>query len=414
MSRLANRGHNAADVAHFTERANGPHSVRWKASSYWWSNGVQTLLREDIPITGGTLSLDSSDPIRRHLTLEVAGVGELVPNDPADALAPFGQYLILWMTIDRADGSWFNWSKVGEFPIQTCTSEWPSMIQTVEAADWSKPVQDHLHGKKHSYNHMTIHNAVKTITEASLHDRAFSIYADAESYDVRVEPNSVAEAGSSRWDYAVELCQARGFETFFQHDGDLVIRKDITNDDDNSIPAVGPDIGSVSDPIAIIRDGEGGNLVALTSSVTREGGCSGAFITLHETASQSLRRHGRRVAGDRRVNVTVQALGTGPLEWGGRYPKQPYVVEKPVKVITDDIVAAQTRRAKRILHKRGGVIRSLDLDAVGLYWVEPDDRVRVQYAGRTEYHFVSSIEFDLSGQSPARIRTRSLNTQDPG
>jgi hypothetical protein len=40
--------------------------------------------------------------------------------------------------------------------------------------------------------------------------------------------------------------------------------------------------------------------------------------------------------------------------------------------------------------------------------------VKIVYDGRTEYHFVASIEFDLAGESPARIRTRALAVEDPG
>jgi hypothetical protein len=275
-------------------------------------------------------------------------------------------------------------------------------------------VDQFLHTHKKGYNKLTIHNAVKQLTEAALPDRVFSIHSTDEAKSTMVEPHSIAEAGSGRWETAVALCQARGFECFFNTDGDLVVRKDITNDDAETIPAVGPDIGTVTYPVAVIRDGNGGNLVSLTQGVTREGGANGVFINLHETASQTLRRQGRPVSGDKRVNVQVSALADGPIKWGDRYGRQPIVIEKPVKVITDDVVAAQTRRAKRILNRRGGVIRTLDLDAVGLWWCEPDDRVKIVYDGRTEYHFVASIEFDLAGESPARIRTRALAVEDPG
>jgi hypothetical protein len=110
----------------------------------------------------------------------------------------------------------------------------------------------------------------------------------------------------------------------------------------------------------------------------------------------------------------VQALATGSTAWGDRYGRQNVVIEKAVHVITDDVVSAQRQRAKRLLHRRGGVVRSCDIDVVGCYWLESDDRIKVQYDGRTEFHFVSSIEFDISGESPARIRTRSLTTSDPG
>ena len=104
---------------------------------------------------------------------------------------------------------------------------------------------------------------------------------------------------------------------------------------------------------------------------------------MHETASQELRREGRPVAGDKRVNVQVQALATGSIGWGDRFGRLPTVIERPVKVITDDVVATHTRRAKRMLHRRGGVVRSLDADVVGCYHVEPDDRVRINYDGRS-------------------------------
>ena len=113
-----------------------------------------------------------------------------------------------------------------------------------------------------------------------------------------------------------------------------------------------------------------------------------------------------RMGGDRRTVLNLSVVRV--------MADQNIVLVRDVKRINDNIVNAQIHRAKRLLHKRGGVIRSVDLDAVGLYWVEPDDRVKVKYAGRTEDHYVASIDFDLSGAEPARIRTRSLTVTDPG
>jgi hypothetical protein len=414
MSRLSSRGYSAQDAADFRTRANGPHTLRWKASSYRWSGGVEHLLYDDLPLVGGTLSLDASDPTRRKLTLDVGGGEALVPVTSADPLAPFGQLVKLWCRIDRADGSWFPWLKHGEFPIVTVTSEWPSLVQTVECQDYSSVVDDYLHTKKKSYNHLTVHNALKQITEAALPDKVFAIHSEDHAKTIKVEPNSVAESGSSRWETATMIAQARGFETFFDWDGDLVIRDDVTDDQDETIPAVGPDIGTVTNPIATIRDGAGGNLVALTVAVTREGACNAVFINIHETASQTLRAKKKKLAGDKRVNVQVSALGDGAIAWGDKFGRVPIVMERQVKLITDDIVAAQRRRARRLLNRRGGVVRTVDLDAVGLYWLEADDKVRIVYHGVTEAMYVASIEFDLSGQSPARIRCRSLSVTDPG
>lgn len=414
MSRLSSRGFTPDDATEMQQRANGPHSVRWKASSYRWTGGVEQLLFDDLPLTGGRLSLDASEPTRRKLSLNVASVGELVPTTSSAPLAPFGQVIKLWVRIDRFDGSWLPWLKMGEYPILTTSSEWPGLNQTVACEDYSSVVDAYAHTKKKGYNRLTIHNAIKEITEAALPDRAFTIHSEDGAKTTKVEPNSNAEAGSSRWDIAVQIAQARGFETFFDANGDLVIRDDVTDDQNETIPGVGPDIGTVSNPVAVIHDGAKGNLVALNVSVTREGACNGVFINLHETASQTLRAKRRGLAGDKRVNVQVSALGTGSIAWGDKFGRVPVVLERQVKLITDDIVTAQQRRAKRLLNRRGGVVRSIDLDAVGLYWLEPDDKVRIQYKGTSEAHYIASVEFDLGGGSPTRIRTRSLSVSDPG
>lgn len=414
MSRLSTRGFSPEDAAEMQERANGPHSVRWKASAYRWSGGVEYLLSDDIPLTGGRLSLDASEPVRRKLSLEVASAGGLVPTTSNAPLAPFGQVIKLWVRIDRFDGSWLPWLKMGEYPIITTTSEWPGLNQTVECEDYSSVVDAYAHTRKKGYNRLTIHQALQEITEAALPDRVFAIHSEDGAKSMKVEPNSIAEAGSSRWDTAVQIAQARGFETFFDYNGDLVIRDDVTDDQNETIPGVGPDIGTVSNPVAVIRDGPGGNLVALTVSVTREGACNGVFVNIHETASQTLRAKKKKLAGDKRVNVQVSALGTGSIAWGDRFGRVPVVLERQVKLITDDIVTAQRHRARRLLNRRGGIVRSVDLDAVGLYWLEADDKVRVTYEGTTEAHYVASIEFDLAGSSATRIRTRSLSVSDPG
>jgi len=409
----------------------------------------------DLPIVGGTLTIDGSDPTRRRLVLEVGANGTLIPDQPFDPLAPFGQVIKLWLQIDRADGSWFQRLKMGEYPIQTTTTEWPGGIQTVEAADYSWIVDAYLYERAKAYNHMTVREAVEEIVKDALPDTEFLVQSPGDAHTVKVEAHTVAQAGTGRWQMAQAICAARGFECFFNHNGNLVIRHDVTNDDDDvdTIPGEGPDIGTVTNPVAVIRDGPGGNLVGITVGLTREGACNGVFINVHETVSQTMAA--RKVseaasgvieddpddvlsdgtpwppddpdvedpevppipnpgAGDPRVNVTVKALGTGPILWGDKFGRQNIVLERNVKRINNSVISTQKKRAKRLLNRRGGVIRSVDLDAVGLYWVEPDDKVRVVYDGRTEAHYVASIEYDLAGEEPARVRTRSLNVVDPG
>ena len=241
----------------------------------------------------------------------------------------------------------------------------------------------------------------------------------------------------------------------------------MTNDSDDvdTIPGEGPDIGTVSNPVAVIRDGPGGNLVALTVGLTREGAINGVFINVHETVSQTRgrpeggaaepttpggpglrpdwddvlrgrpaddpdpesrrgrrddhddprsRRSRTRRPGTRGSTSRSRRWGPGPIKWGDKYGRQNIVLERNVKRINDNVINAQIHRAKRLLHRRGGVIRSVDLDAVGLYWLEPDDKVRIKYAGRTEAHYVASIEFDLAGRSRPGSGPGRLTRDGPG
>jgi hypothetical protein len=466
VAKLTDRGFTEDEAQEFMDRASGPHTLLWTAEIYRWVHGEENTLLDEVPIVGGTLTLDGSDPTRRRLTLDVAGGDALIPDKPYDPLAPFGQVIKLYLKIDRADGSWFPRLKMGEYPIQTTTVEWPSLTQTVEAADYSWLVDAYLFEKKKSYNAMTIREAVEEIVKDALPDTEFFIQSPGDAHTIKVEPHTTSEVGTGRWEFATTICHARGFDTFFNHNGNLVIRHDVTNNSSevDTIPGEGPDIGTVSNPAAVIQDGPGGNLVALTMGLTREGAVNGVFINVHETVSQRIRARKKReaesgtiepdpqyvpdwddilrgdappppepddtppdpdtvehgdpevpkipnpAAGDPRVNVTVKALGVGPIKWGDKFGRQNIVLERNVKRINDNVVASQIHRAKRLLHKRGGVIRSMDLDAVGLYWLEPDDKVRVKYAGRTEAHYVASVEFDLSGAEPARVRTRSITT----
>jgi hypothetical protein len=465
IARLTDRGFTEDEADEYMARASGPHTLRWTADIYRWVGGEENTLYQGLPIVGGTLTLDGSDPTRRKLTLDLGGGADLIPDEPYDPLAPFGQVIKLWVQIDKADGSgWFDRLKMGEYVITTTTIEWPSLTQTVEAQDYSWLVDQYLFEKRKSYGHMSVRDAVESIVKDALPDSEFFIQSPGAPHDVSVEPHTVSETGQGRWEFAQNICQARGFECFFNHNGNLVIRQDITNntDDVETIPGEGPDIGTVSNPVAVIKDGPGGNLVGLTLGLTREGAINGVQINIHETVSQ--RVAARKVAadgaddttqdpeydpvhdgvlqpppppvpntdgqhqnddpevpkipnpkaGDPRVNVQVQALGVDPIKWSDKFGRQNIVLAKPVKRINDNVVNAQIHRAKRLLHRRGGVIRSIDLDAVGCYWLEPEDKVRIKYAGRTEAHYVASIELDLAGESPARIRTRALNVTDPG
>jgi hypothetical protein len=429
MSRLTGRGYSPDDAAMMQQRCNGPHSFKWKASVW---RGT-TKLYDDIPLTGGTLTLDSSDPIRRHLTLEVGGGEEWAPKNANSPLVPFGQRITLWVTCDRQDGSWLPWLKMGEYQVFTHSFERPSMMTTVECHDISGAVDEYLLLGKRSFVDQTIRDAIVDLCEEAVPGYVFGVVASAASDDPdKAIKNYVADAGTSRWEACVELASRRGHEAFFNANGDLVLRYDVTDDNDESIPGTGPDIGTVSSPIGTIKDGQGGNLVGLTATVSREGATNGVRINLHSTVPRKVRKkHDRDAAAsweDAPITAHVSEFqSSGPVAWGGLFGRIPIVIERDLKDLKrwsnggaetwSNAQADAHQDARRILHRRRGLTRYLDIHALPMYWLEADDKVKIQWRDGattvTEYHFVQRVEFDLAG-GPMEIKTRQLNVVDPG
>jgi hypothetical protein len=446
MSRLTSRGWTTEDADAYMQRCSQVHAVQWRAHCY---RGEERIA-EYIPVTGGRLVLDSSDPLRRRLTLEIAGGEEWAPVDENSPLVPFGQRITLWVRIDRAEGGWFDWLKMGEYHIISSTFERPSLLTTVECTDMAGAVDEFLFLGKRAFAGQTLHEAIKTMTEEAVPGYIFGIdSSDAARDPDRTIKNYVADAGQGRWDAATELAARRGHECFFNANGGLVIRRDVTDDDNESIPANGPDIGTVSNPVAVVKDGPRGNLLGVTATLSRQGAANAVRINLHSTVPRRVRKASDRAAGAAatacgpgspasstaswadapiRAAVTVKQE-TGPVAWdSGLFGKVPIVIERDLKDLKgwssggeetwSHAQADAYRDAKRLLHRRRGVIRHLDIHSLPLYWVEPDDKVRVRWHNEdgeltSGAHYIQRIELDLGG-GPMVLRTRSLNVVDPG
>lgn len=418
MARLTSRGYSANDQADFIRRSAQPHTLQWKADCFRWQSGSVDTMYTNVPLTGGQLTLDSSNPTRRTLQLLVGGGEALVPKTADDPLAPFGQFVRLWCRIDRFDGTWFPWLMMGEYPLMSYSYERPSLIATVDCQDLSGRVNEMLHLNKHAYKGMKLDNAIKDMVRAALPNKLLTTHATAGAQAEHVT-SYVAESGTGRWDSAFDLAEKHGFETFFDAAGDLIIRNVIRGEDDDILPGTGPDIGTVSNPIAVIHDGEGGTLVGMTATVTREGGCNMVRFNLSGTVTRRAKKQIKKKKGveTNPVDWTSEVhaeVDSGPAAWGDRFGFLPIVRDYNLHKVQDGERASYQNRADAVLHRRRGVIRYIDFDVAGGYWVEPDDKVRITYGSRSEDHYVQSVTFDLTGQTPTRMRTRSLAVVDPG
>jgi hypothetical protein len=407
----------STDAADFKARCAQSHTVQYKVNVTRWSGGVNNTLATDVPVTGGTLSIDSSDVIRRRLTLEIGGGEDWVPRTSTSPLVPFGQYVHLFCRIDKADGSWTPWLKLFEGPIQTNVFERPSLMSTVEATDPSGVVDQYLHETKKGYGNRALSTAVKQMVDAALPGAIYNVEAVSTATGTRID-NFTAEAGSSRWVTANELAGKHAHEAYFDWNADLIIRHDLSDEDDASYsPAgVGPDIGTVTNPVAVIRDGQGGNLLGVTASITREGSANAVVTNLTALVKKTAKKGSKKTAKKqptREIWWTHIAKSTGTIAYGDTFGRAPIVSTKSVARITPQMKAAKRQYATRQLKRRAGLVRYLDIDCLPIPFLEADDKVNVTFGGGTESHYVQSISLDLAG-GPMRIRTRQVTVTDPG
>lgn len=414
MSTLASRGYPEGSRELFKAHAQEPHTVEWRITVVRWkTGGGSETLAEDVPIIRGTLTLDSSDLIRRRLSVEVGGGEQWAPTTPDSPLVPFGQRILLDQRIDDGMGGWLPWLRQGEFWITTHVFERPSLITTIEAVDYSGAVNEYRHLNKRGYRNRTVRAAIEDMVQAALPNGGFNTIVTASGASNTVS-SYVADSGMGRWESAVDLGGKHGVDPLFDANGNLVLRRELTDEDDVlGAGGNGPDIGSSGSPVAVFRDGIGGNLIAMTSTVTRDGGCNGVQINVHGTV--------KRKKKDVDVTRSVQVLETrsgSPVLWGDQFGRVPIVIDENVDKITSDLMDKRRTRAKNLLQRRRGLVRYIDFDAAPLYWVEPDDRVKMTWTREdgstlTEYHFVQRVEFTLEG-GPIRLRTRQLSVTDPG
>jgi hypothetical protein len=419
--------------AAFAATLRGAYAYRITASVYRWQSGANTAIQTDIPVLDGELTLDSAAPTRRFLTLRVAGLGE--PTNSDHPLAPFGQYVILRVSVRvNETGLWVP-IKLGEFPILTTTHERPTGITTLRCGDWSTRVEEYRLTSRipaSDWSRKQLDVAIRTLVDQALPDKVYAVHQTGDTK--RRVGEEVGNINEGRWTYAQRLAERVGsikgdgsdvmpMECFFDSNGDLVLRK--SWDDDDPLPGAGPDIGDVTNPVAILNDGPGGVISRITSEISREGGVNGVVVVVQSIAQwedykkkPANRRPPKEYFGNYRTDHL--APSTSSIAYGDKFGRLPITEVYRKRFANDpDNQKWARRRARYLYSRRRGLVRLLDIEAAPLWYLEPDDRVKVQWetgSGRAdEAHYVQRVTFGLSPeQASMRVLTRSLNVTDPG
>ena len=409
--------HGLVDDA-FKARATESHTREWQVRSYRWdpAAGVITPMLltlpggktvANIPVTSGEIVADSTDPHRRRLSMVVPGE-EWIPDTPDHPLAPFGQYLDVRVRLDLPDGGHTPWLVMGQFPITGHSVERPGGLSTVTAGDWSTRVNEYGFAYNHSWKGKSRVEAIRQVVDDALPGRVYQVHATANAAKNLTEEQGQITAGTGRWDFVHHVCELTAIEAFFDRFGDLVIRNEIV-DYEGYVPGAGADIGSETNPVAHLVEGPRGSIVALSPSVSRENAANGVFIQVKPTQS------GKGSAY--RAQMAKAVTSSGPATFGDRFGRITLHRTKEVAKVTAEVMESQRRHAAGLLSRRQGVIRRLLIEALPLWWLDPDDRVNVTWRQRmpdntervrTETHYVESVAFPFEPDGLMRLATRQV------
>lgn len=345
------------------------HSIAIRGTAFGSSIGMLT----DLPISGGSVTVDSSSQVRRTATVEIARP-DLWPADPLDVLSPFGSEILLEYGI-VIPGIGTEWIPLIRGVISDADRVRPSTNSfTLSLVDRSARVaEDRLDAPSTTTSGATVVNEIKRLIQETLPG---ALVTD-ETGSTQVAPDLQIER--ERWADGVEkLADAIGAEVFADPQGDFVIRPQPTLADD---------------AVWQIRTGRGGILVSASEKLTRDRVYNRMVVT------------GTRSDGTPPVRSAVS--DTDPLSptlYGGAFGKKPKYYSSPLLTTIGQCTATATSFLARVK----GIQASVGLQAIVNPALDAGDVIRVYHQG-WQVHIVDKITIPLGVSSPQAISTRSLD-----
>lgn len=326
-------------------------------------------------VTGGSVTLDATASVRGRCDITLVDDGDLIPNEPLDALAPYGNELHIRRGITYSDG----------------TSELISLgifrIQSVEVTDGVQGQEIRISGLDRAQRASDAKfTAAYATTGAQAVDAVISEILDG-IYPVLVTDfnppdhdasKAVSEEASDRWEFAQELATSIGAELYFDGDGVLVLRP---------VPQL---IGG--SPEFYLSEGDGGVLLESTFTWNREGTYNRVIVTGENTETDAVYR------GDA-INDDSRSL----TYYYGNFGEVPMWVNSPL--VSSDAHAQQM--ADGLLATQNGTARQVSFGSIVNPALEPGDVVRITREGGIEDHIVDSLTIPLTADGTMSGQTRS-------
>lgn len=322
----------------------------------------------DIPHTGGSVTVDRAQAIRRTCSVTVADP-TLIPRTATDQLATYGARLRISRGVDYGDGTQPELAPLGVFRLDSVDGDVSAGPVTLQGKGLEAVIGDDRFTSPYTATGTVvsaitalIHRSLPTadvisqITDVTIGSRAFDIQADP-------------------WAGCQEIAAAAGAEVYANADAVFVI-------------ATLPDL-STATPVWAIEAVEGGVYISATRAMSADKVFNGILASGENTAD----------------NVApVSYLATdddpgSPTYWAGPFGRRPDFYSSSTLITTAACInAARLKLAQAKAPNASGDISSLPNPAL-----EPGDVLRLTHEdGSRELHQAASfsVPLDAGGSFP--------------
>ena len=306
------------------------------------------LAAADIPITGGSVTVDRGSAVRRTATVTVPG-GDSFPDTATDPLAPYGTRLHIRQGLRYVSGE-VEWVSLGRFVITGVSGDVHTGPLTLTAPGLEALCQQPWDVAASTSGYATAAAFIAARLAALAPDLPF---VDTSTHGADPLPRLTYDAGGDQWADLRALAVALGAELYVDADGTARL-VDL------------PDPSNPGAPVWDISAGANGILVSANKSLTRED-VYNRVVVVGENATEGTAVWAESVLSD----------PTNPLRWDGPLGRRTKHIRSSAITTT---LGAQTT-ANVVLPLVSAPNRSVSVSTVPNAALDAGDCFRVDYGG---------------------------------
>lgn len=355
----------------FLQTLTTSHSITVRADVMY----AGALLRPDIPIADGSVTIDRGSKIRRSLSLTVSDP-KFLPWKSLDALAVYGQSIVVHRGIRYANGA-EETVPLGTFRIDEPQGDVHlGPVTLTGKSSECYIIDDKFIAPRTTKGYANCVDAMSALIRETLPD-AVIVNATSDGRNPAVAVTTW-DANSDRWDAVQQIALSMQAEIFV----DALDRFVITD-----VPEV-----LSSKIVWSIDEGEGGTLMSASRQMSRTAVYNAVVASGENTASNS-------------APVSATAYDNdpaSPTRWGGPFGRVPKFISSSLWTTTGACYAA----ANYALFDAIAPNISTSLNSVPNPALEGGDCLRVSYAGRKELFILQSATIPLTAEGSFSIGLR--------